>query len=169
MTLSPHWMFQEVLDCAADLLFLIVSFSKPTDKISMFLFQFAAGTCYLPITSRLLDVGVNTHSSYRAATCFLVRCDVSSSLRRVEVQVAAMTMLLSLQGLLFYASTAVYVGVYRSDHRKFSSDVNYVPRYLVVERLFKGILAVGLAYSGNHVSAMCMAVLCAVASTVVWR
>lgn len=45
----------------------------------------------------------------------------------------------------------MYIGSYRGDQRRGRSDVNYVPRYLVVERMLKGLLAFTIAFASDKV------------------
>lgn len=98
---------------------------QPSDPLAPVLYDFCAGTLYLPLVSRLITV---------------MRKSSSSTITAV-----------SLLALVFYSSTAVFVGVYRGDQGAQKSDINYVPRHCVVERVIMAILSLCVAFFSDMV------------------
>jgi hypothetical protein len=98
---------------------------QPSDPLAPLLYDFCAGTLYLPLVSRLITV---------------MRQSPTSTITAV-----------SLLALVFYSSTAVFVGVYRGDQGAQKSDINYVPRHCVIERVIMAVLSLCVAFFSDMV------------------
>jgi hypothetical protein len=127
--------------------FFVETNRQPNDPIAPLLFEIMPGTLYLTVVSRLISIVLDTGYGTRAVGALLVRVTVSllllSLLLRLLVVMcnsilthcwlnAAHGDAVRVQSLLFYASTAVFVGVYRGDKASSKSDINYVPRQVQV-------------------------------------
>ena len=106
--------------------------------MSPVLFEFWSGTLYLTIYSRTLRLVFYSTSNFRHVVGLLVSA-CSMYLQCFDILMAAS--LNWAQFLLYYASTSVFVGVYRADEKSLKCDVRYIPKFLVVERVMKEVMA----------------------------
>jgi hypothetical protein len=98
---------------------------QPTSPFAPLLYDLCGGTLYLPLVSQLLVLCISEEDSGRAAVCFIV----SIAYRYCTLRSEALPLLVILQMVMMYSTTAVYVGVYRGDEGNAGKcDINFAPR-----------------------------------------
>ena len=91
-----------------------------TDPLAPLLFEFLSGTLSITIFGSLLRVARDTHDTTRLIHVLLF--------------------------MIYYTSTSVFVSVYRGDQILRRADVVHAPRFLILERTFKGLYSCELLF-----------------------
>jgi len=106
----------------------VYSERQPSDPLATIVCEFFAGTCYATICARFFSVAAGFTASSRGA-------------RTISM-------------LLFftYSTTATFVATLRGEQQGGSSDIKFLPLWLVSERILKGMLGMFTAVFGNFES-----------------